>query len=124
MAKRPLSEQLEILAGVVKLIRDELPSDIDEAAQVAAYRLAMVQGGSADLQRRAEKGGAMSNTTLLLEALALTKDAYDRLERTSFNLSEAESAFRVSAARFLLASAHEQLEEMLFSKTGRESCEP
>lgn len=55
MAKRPISEQLEILAGVVKLIHDELPSDIDEAAQVAAYRLAMVQGAlrtsSAELKK-------------------------------------------------------------------------
>lgn len=39
MEKRPLSEQLEILAGVVRLIHDELPSDIDGDDSITAWRL-------------------------------------------------------------------------------------
>lgn len=45
MAKRPLSEQLEILAGVVQLIRDELPSDIGGAESITARRLDLIFTG-------------------------------------------------------------------------------
>ena len=45
MAKRPLSEQLEILAGVVRLIRDELPSDIGGAESITARRLDLIFTG-------------------------------------------------------------------------------
>ncbi len=45
MSKRPLSEQLEILAGVVQLIRDELPSDIGGAESITERRLNLIFTG-------------------------------------------------------------------------------
>lgn len=66
----------------------------------------------------------MSNATLLLEALELINDAYDRLERTSFDLSEADGALRVSRAGFHLASARKQLNEILFCRAEGEVYAP
>ncbi len=66
----------------------------------------------------------MNNTTLLLEALALTKDAYDRLGGISFDMSEAEDTLRIAKVRFWLASAHRQIGELLHDRAGRKTCEP
>lgn len=61
----------------------------------------------------------MSNATLMLESLALIKDAYDRLDKTDFSRLGAVDAFHAAVARFLLASAHKQLEELLHDFLGR-----
>lgn len=67
----------------------------------------------------------MNNTTLLLEALALTKDAYDRLGGIHFDdISEAEDTLRIAKVRFWLASAHRQIGELLHDRAGRKTCEP
>lgn len=61
----------------------------------------------------------MSNTTLLLEASALIKDAYDRLGKVDPDMSDAGDALYVAGARFLLASAHKQTETLLYERSGR-----
>ena len=61
----------------------------------------------------------MSNTTLLLESLALIKDAYDRLGKVDPDMSDAGDALYVAGARLLLATAHKQTEELLHDFLGR-----
>lgn len=58
----------------------------------------------------------MSNTTLLLEASALIKDAYDRLGKVDPDMSD---ALYVAGARLLLATAHKQTEAILHGRAGR-----
>lgn len=61
----------------------------------------------------------MSNTTLLLEASALIKDAYDRLGKVDPDMSDAGDALYVAGARLLLATAHRQTEALLHNRSGR-----
>ena len=61
----------------------------------------------------------MSNTTLLLEASALIKDAYDRLGKVDPDMNDAGDAVYVAGARLLLASAHKQTETLLYERSGR-----
>lgn len=63
----------------------------------------------------------MSNTTLLLESLALIQDAKDRLDKTDFSRLGAVDAFHAAVVRYWLATAHEQLEELLHNFPGREA---
>lgn len=63
----------------------------------------------------------MSNTSLLLESLALTKDAIDRLDKTTLGGISAIEAFHVAVVRYWLATAHEQLEDLLHDRAGRKS---
>ena len=63
----------------------------------------------------------MSNATLLLESLALIKDAYDRLGKTDPSKLSAIDALHAAVARYWLASAHEQLEALLHDGAGRKS---
>ena len=60
----------------------------------------------------------MSNATLLLESLALIKDAYDRLGKVDHEMS-ASDAIWVVGARLLLTAAHEQLRGTLHDRAGR-----
>ena len=60
----------------------------------------------------------MSNTSLMLEALALIKDAKDRLDKTDPSKLSAIDAFYTAMTRYWLASAHEQLEELLHNFPG------
>ena len=60
----------------------------------------------------------MSNTSLLLESLALTKDAIDRLDKTTLGGISAIEAFHVAVVRYWLATAHEQLEALLHDFPG------
>lgn len=60
----------------------------------------------------------MSNTTLLLESLALIKDAMDRLDKTDLSKLGAVDAFHAAVARYWLATAHEQLEDLLHNFPG------
>ena len=55
----------------------------------------------------------MSNTSLILESLALIKDAKDRLYKTDPSKLSAIDAFHAAVARYWLASSHEQLEALL-----------
>ena len=55
----------------------------------------------------------MSNTSLILESLALIKDAKDRLDKTAPSKLSAIDAFHAAVARYWLASSHEQLEALL-----------
>lgn len=61
----------------------------------------------------------MSNATLLLESLALIKDAYDRLGKVEPDMSGASDAVLVAAARFWLATTHQLLEGLLHDRAGR-----
>lgn len=63
----------------------------------------------------------MSNATLLLEASALIKDAYDRLGKTDPSKLSAIDAFHAAVARYWLASAHAQLESLLHKLPGGEA---
>lgn len=63
----------------------------------------------------------MSNATLLLEASALIKDAKDRLDKTDFSRLGAADAFHAAVVRYWLATAHEQLEELLHDYLRREA---
>lgn len=58
----------------------------------------------------------MNNATLLLESLALIKDAYDRLSKVDPDMSD---ALYVAEARLLLATAHKQTEALLHGRAGR-----
>lgn len=60
----------------------------------------------------------MSNTSLILESLALIKDAKDRLDKTDPSKLSAIDAFHAAVARYWLASAHEQLEDLLHDFPG------
>ena len=60
----------------------------------------------------------MSNTSLLLESLALIKDAYDWLGKVDHDMS-ASDAVLVAAARFWLATTHQLLEGLLHDRAGR-----
>jgi len=62
----------------------------------------------------------MSNTTLLLEASALIKDAKDRLDKTDLSRLGAVDAFHAAVVRYWLATAHEQTEELLHDIAERE----
>ena len=62
----------------------------------------------------------MSNATLLLEASALIKDAYDWLGKVDHDMS-ASDALYVVGARLLLTAAHERLEELLHNFPGRKA---
>lgn len=55
----------------------------------------------------------MSNATLLMESLALIKDAKDRLDKADLSRLGAVDAFHAAVVRYWLATAHEQLEELL-----------
>lgn len=61
----------------------------------------------------------MNNTTLILESLALIKDAYDRLGKVDPDMSDAGDALYVAGVRLLLASAHKQTETLLHNGAGR-----
>lgn len=61
----------------------------------------------------------MSNTSLVLEAMALIKDATDRLDKTDPSKLSAIDAFHAAVARYWLASSHEQLEALLHDFPGR-----
>ena len=63
----------------------------------------------------------MSDTSLLLESLALTKDAIDRLDKTTLGGISAIEAFHVAVVRYWLATAHERLETLLHDGTGRKA---
>lgn len=63
----------------------------------------------------------MSNTSLVLESLALIKDATDRLDKTDPSKLSAIDAFHAAVARYWLASAHEQLEDLLHKLPGGEA---
>ena len=65
------------------------------------------------------RGEGMSNTTLLLEASALIKDAYDRLGKVDPDMSDAGDAILVAGVRLLLATAHKQLRGTLHDRAGR-----
>lgn len=60
----------------------------------------------------------MSNTSLILESLALIKDAKDRLDKTDLSGLSAIDAFHVAVVRYWLATAHEQLEDLLHDFPG------
>ena len=55
----------------------------------------------------------MSDTTLILESLALIKDATDRLDKTDLSGLSAMDVFYTAMTRYQLASAHAQLEDLL-----------
>lgn len=63
----------------------------------------------------------MSDTTLMLEAMALIKDATDRLDKTDLSGLSAKDVFYTAMARYWLASAHAQLEELLHKLPGGEA---
>lgn len=60
----------------------------------------------------------MSNTSLVLEAMALIKDATDRLDKTDPSKLSAIDAFHAAVARYWPASSHEQLEALLHDFPG------
>lgn len=60
----------------------------------------------------------MSNTSLALESLALIKDATDRLDKIDPSKLSAIDAFHAAVARYWLANAHEQLEDLLHDFPG------
>ena len=61
----------------------------------------------------------MSNATLLLESLALIKDAYERLGNVGLDTGDTGDAVLVAAARFWLATTHQLLEGLLHGRAGR-----
>ena len=63
----------------------------------------------------------MSNATLMLDSLALIKDAKDRLDKTDPSKLSAIDVFHAAVVRYWLASAHEQLEELLHDYLRQES---
>lgn len=63
----------------------------------------------------------MSDTTLTLEAMALIKDATDRLDKTDLSGLSALDAFYTAMARYWLTSAHAQLEDLLHKLPGGEA---
>lgn len=63
----------------------------------------------------------MSNATLMLDSLALIKDAKDRLDKTDPSKLSAIDTFHAAVVRYWLASAHEQLEELLHDYLRQES---
>lgn len=63
----------------------------------------------------------MSNATLLMESSALIKDAKDRLDKVDLSRLGAVDAFHAAVARYWLATAHEQLEELLHDYLRREA---
>lgn len=63
----------------------------------------------------------MSNTTLMLEAMALIKDATDRLDKTDPSKLSAMDVFYTAMTRYWLASAHAQLESLLHKLPGGEA---
>ena len=63
----------------------------------------------------------MSNTSLVLEAMALIKYATDRLDKTDPSKLSAIDAFHAAVARYWLASSHEQLEDLLHKLPGGEA---
>lgn len=63
----------------------------------------------------------MSNTSLVLEAMALIKDATDRLDKTGPSKLSAMDVFYTAMARYWLASAHAQLEDLLHKLPGGEA---
>ena len=66
-------------------------------------------------------GEGMCNATLMLESLALIKDAKDRLDKTDLSRLGAVDAFHAAVVRYWLATAHEQLEELLHDYRRREA---
>ncbi len=64
-------------------------------------------------------GEGMCNATLMLESLALIKDAKDRLDKTDPSKLNAIDAFHAAVVRYWLVTAHEQLEELLHDFLGR-----
>ena len=60
----------------------------------------------------------MSNTSLVLESLALIKDAMDRLDKTDLSGLSTLDVFYTAMARYWLAIAHKQLEELLHDFPG------
>ena len=63
----------------------------------------------------------MSNTSLVLEAMALIKDAKDRLDKTDPSKLSAMDVFYTAMTRYWLASAHARLEELLHKLPGGEA---
>ena len=63
----------------------------------------------------------MSNTSSVLEAMALIKDATDRLDKTDPSKLSAIDAFHAAVARYWLASSHKQTEALLHDGTGRKA---
>ena len=63
----------------------------------------------------------MSDTTLMLEAMALIKDATDRLDKTGLSGLSAMDVFYTAMTRYWLASAHAQLEGLLHKLPGGET---
>ena len=63
----------------------------------------------------------MSNTSLMLEAMALIKDATDRLDKTDLSGLSAMDVFYTAMTRYWLASAHAQLESLLHKLPGGEA---
>ena len=63
----------------------------------------------------------MSNATLLMESSALIKDAKDRLDKVDLSRLGAVDAFHAAVVRYRLATAHEQLEELLHDYLRREA---
>ena len=62
----------------------------------------------------------MSDTSLVLEALALVKDAMDRLDKIDPSKISAIDVYHAAVVRYWLATAHEQLEELSHDFLGRE----
>lgn len=63
----------------------------------------------------------MSDTTLMLEAMALIKDATDRLDKTDLSGLSAMDVFYTAMTRYQLADAHAQLEDLLHKLPGGEA---
>ena len=63
----------------------------------------------------------MSDTTLMLEAMALIKDATDRLDKTDLSGLSAMDVFYTAMMRYQLAGAHAQLEDLLHKLPGGEA---
>lgn len=63
----------------------------------------------------------MSDTTLMLEAMALIKDATDRLDKTDLSGLSAMDVFYTAMTRYQLAGAHAQLEDLLHKLPGGEA---
>ena len=66
-------------------------------------------------------GEGMSNATLLLESLALIKDARDRLSKVEADTDDACDAVLVAGARFWLATTHQLLENLLHKSPRRKA---
>ena len=63
----------------------------------------------------------MSDTTLMLETMALIKDATDRLDKTDLSGLSAMDVFYTAMTRYQLAGAHAQLEDLLHKLPGGEA---